>query len=62
MPVNSLHPDVLTWFPVWESNMEAYLGDQIIRFGKNQQVYLPKLTESMTPTDYKAYKYGSYQF
>jgi len=60
MPVESLHPDVETWLPVWQKNMDAYLGDRVIRFGDNQQIYLPKLTSTQTPTDYQTYKGRSY--
>ncbi len=60
MPVNTLHPDVATWEPVWDTNIEAYLGDQIIRFGDNHFTYLPKLTTGMTVADYNAYRLRTY--
>lgn len=60
MPVNSLHPDVQTWLPVWNTNIEAYLGDEVIRFGENQLKYLPKLTSDQAVKDYLAYKGRSY--
>lgn len=60
MPVNTLHPDVETWLPVWMKNMDAYMGDRVIRFGDKQRMYLPKLDKSQSDPDYETFKGRSY--
>ncbi len=62
MPVNTKHPDVTTWLPVWEQNREAYLGDRIIRFGANQETYLPRITEDQSDKAYATFKNRTYFF